>query len=144
MVRKRQQVGAPSGQDSRRRAQEGLLHLDENLHLRLREQDGERHEELRVHKGRAVRARESGEAQAGLRRPALREFHGGLSSRISYCHAIFQIHDFDWVYSLDQLVKYTIPALVKLKEQGKIRYPLRACIENIFNSFLIGTWASPR
>ncbi len=35
---------------------------------------------------------------------------------------LLYIHDFSFVYSLDQLLEHTIPALMKLKEEGKIRY----------------------
>ena len=35
---------------------------------------------------------------------------------------VSQVHDVEFCQSLEQIVKFTIPALVKLKEEGKVRY----------------------
>ena len=35
---------------------------------------------------------------------------------------LIQVHDVEFCQSLEQIVNFTIPALVKLKEEGKVRY----------------------
>ena len=36
---------------------------------------------------------------------------------------LIQVHDVEFCQSLEQLVKYTIPALLELKRMGKVRWP---------------------
>ena len=53
---------------------------------------------------------------------ALKSFEESLKRLGADYVDILYVHDFDFVYSFNQLIEHTLPALAKLKAAGKVRY----------------------